>query len=98
MCENNNIDNKNFLRDQADKVQSFNFIDIATKELRQIFQVVCKELADLPLFILDFILEVTQIPVKENQLALMRSSFFEDLCFLDNELSKEEVLEEKGFF
>ena len=76
LCENNNITNKNFLREQPEKKVSFNFIELATKELRQIFQVLEKNLADLPIFILDFILEVTQIPIKENQKTLMRSTFF----------------------
>lgn len=38
----------------------------------------------MPLFLLDFILEVTQVPIYENQTALMNSTFFEDLCQLKN--------------
>jgi hypothetical protein len=42
--------------------------------------VLCGKLAEVPGFILDFLLEVTQIPVKANQASLMTSPFFEDLC------------------
>lgn len=42
----------------------------------------------MPPYILDFILEVTQIPVKLNQDALIKSSFFEDVCLLANEVEK----------
>jgi hypothetical protein len=43
----------------------------------------CGEIINVPIFLLDFILEVTQIPIKENQEALMRSTFFEDLCQME---------------
>jgi hypothetical protein len=48
------------------------------------FDVMCKEIIEIPIFILDFILEVTQIPIQPNQIVLMRSTFFEDLCQMDN--------------
>lgn len=35
--------------------------------------------------------------MKLNQDALIRSSFFEDVCLLSNCLSKEEELKERGF-
>lgn len=47
------------------------------------FEIMCKDIIEIPIFILDFILEVTQIPVTENQLVLMRSNFFEDLCQME---------------
>jgi len=49
------------------------------------------------MFLLDFILEVTQIPVFENQKALMNLSFFEDVCALFNTFSKKENVSLKGF-
>lgn len=49
------------------------------------------------MFLLDFILEVTQIPVYENQKALMNLSFFEDVCALQNTFSKPEIVSMKGF-
>lgn len=67
LCENNNIEGKNWIRFQPDKVRQSNFINVATKELRNLFQVMNKEIAPVPMFLLDFLLEVTQIPVKPNQ-------------------------------
>lgn len=50
----------------------------------------------MPIFILDFILEVTQIPVKLNQDALIKSSFLEDVCSLADFKNKEEELVLRG--
>ena len=52
------------------------------------FKVFCNETMEIPIFIMDFINEVTQIPVMENQGVLMRSTFFEDLCQMEESLSK----------
>lgn len=49
------------------------------------------------MFLLDFILEVTQIPVKANQDSLMTLSFFEDVCALQSTFSKPENVSLKGF-
>ena len=97
LCENNNKDGKNFIRKQPDKGKQFNFIDITTKELRNLFQIFCYEIKEVPLFLLDFILEVTQVPIYENQKALMSSTFFEDLCQLKNFFSKDKRFEERSF-
>ena len=67
MCENNNIEGKNWIRNQPEKVRKANFINVATKELRNLFQALNKDIAPVPMFLLDFLLEVTQIPVKQNQ-------------------------------
>ena len=49
-------------------------------------------------FLLDFIAEVTQIPVKANQDALMSLTFFEDVCLLHKNLfKKSELMSMKGF-
>lgn len=84
LCESNNKEGKHFIRAQPGKARQFNFIDITTKELRNLFQIFCYEIKIVPLFLLDFLLEVTQIPIYENQVALMNSTFFEDLCQLKN--------------
>ena len=55
------------------------------------------DIADVPMFLLDFLLEVTQIPVKANQEALMSLTFFEDLCQMENFFSKEGNIEKRGF-
>lgn len=49
------------------------------------------------MFLLDFILEVTQIPVKANQDALMNLTFFEDVCGLQNYFSKPDNISLRGF-
>lgn len=67
LCENNNIEGKNWIRQQENKVRQANFINVTTKELRNLFQVMNKEISPVPMFLLDFLLEVTQIPVKPNQ-------------------------------
>lgn len=41
LCENNNKESKNFIRDQPDNSIKFNFIEITTKELRSLFQIYC---------------------------------------------------------
>lgn len=88
MCENNNMENKELIREQMKegekKLNSIDFIQVATNELRKMFSIMCKEVLEIPIFILDFILEVTQIPVTNNQIVLMRSTFFEDLCQMEN--------------
>jgi len=49
------------------------------------------------MFLLDFVLEVTQIPVKLNQEALMNCTFFEDVCALKNYFSKPDNISIRGF-
>lgn len=44
----------------------------------------CRTIQDVPPFLLDFLIEVTQIPVKKNQEALTNSSFFEDVCQMNS--------------
>lgn len=58
-----------------------------------------KEIAPVPMFLLDFLLEVTQIPVKQNQEALISLTFFEDLCQMEAFFSKEEGINvsKRGF-
>lgn len=88
LCENNNIEGKNFIRAQPNGVKTFNFIEIASKEIRNLFLSLNTEICNVAMFLLDFILEVTQIPVKANQDALMKLSFFEDVCGLEHTFSK----------
>lgn len=97
LCENNNKEGKNFIRAQPGKAVEFNFIELSTKELRNLFAIFCLEIKEVPLFLLDFLLEVTQIPIYENQKALMVSTFFEDLCQLKASFKSEKVLMERGF-
>lgn len=43
---------------------------------------------EIPSYLIGFLNEVTQIPVKENQQELMNSTFFEDLNQMQNRLAK----------
>lgn len=97
LCENNNKEGKNFIRVQPGKAKQYNFIDITTKELRNLFHIFCSDIQEVPLFLLDFILEVTQIPIYENQQALISSTFFEDLCQLKNSFANEQTIIDRGF-
>jgi len=62
-----------------------------------LFHIFCSDIEEVPLFLLDFILEVTQIPIYENQQALMSSTFFEDLCQLRDSFVEEKVVFDRGF-
>ena len=44
---------------------------------------------EIPLNLLDFINEVTQLPCVENQITLCKSSYFEDVCFMETSMTKE---------
>lgn len=53
-----------FIRDQKNPSNNFDFIKIAAKEIWNIFQFSINEICPASMFLLDFFLEVTQIPVK----------------------------------
>ena len=97
LCENNNTENQNYIRDQPKKMNNINFITAATNELRNMFSAYSKSIRTVPLNLMDFLSEVTQIPAKENQKALVESSFFEDLCQMSDELSQPEKVASRGF-
>ena len=97
LCENSNIEGKNFIRTQPSGVKQFDFIAIAAKEVRNLFGALNEEICGVTMFLLEFILEVTMIPVFENQKALMNLSFFEDVCALQNTFSKPDNVSMKGF-
>lgn len=98
LCENNNIEGKNFIRDQKNDLKNYDFIKIAAKEIRNIFLFLTPDISPVSMFLLDFVLEVTQIPVKANQDALMNLTFFEDVCMLHNTFfNKPDVVSMKGF-
>ncbi len=65
--------------------------------MRNLFHIFCSDIEEVPLFLLDFILEVTQIPIYENQQALMSSTFFEDLCQLRQSFIPDKVVMDRGF-
>lgn len=91
------MDGKNFIREQPkSKVRKSNFINIATKELRNLFTDFCHDIQEIPMFLIEFILEVTQMPVRTNQEVLMNLTFFEDLCTLQKTYRDDKKLMERN--
>ncbi|CAD8078308.1 unnamed protein product [Paramecium sonneborni] len=102
LCENNNVKMKNFIRQQIDpdlnpKIGSINFIELATSQLRVFCKAFNSKISEVPIYILDFILEVVQVPCLENQITLCKTTFFEDVCYLVQQLSIRQNQEQRGF-
>ena len=62
---------KNFIRQQVDrdnnpKIGTINFIELATSQLRVFCKAINKNIINTPIYILDFIVEVVQVPCLEN--------------------------------
>jgi inositol 1,4,5-triphosphate receptor type 1/inositol 1,4,5-triphosphate receptor type 3 len=51
----------------------------------------------IPQTLLDFISEITQLPCIDNQVAFMKSTFFEDLSYLADYFLNEENLDTRKF-
>ncbi|CAK78094.1 unnamed protein product (macronuclear) [Paramecium tetraurelia] len=101
LCENNNVQMKNFIRQQIDpdlnpKIGSINFIELATSQLRVFCKAFNSKISEVPIYILDFILEVVQVPCLENQITLCKTTFFEDVCYLVQQLSIRQNQEQRG--
>lgn len=81
---------KNFLLTQTDesgvkKNKTINFIETTTLLLRKFFKIINYNMSQFKIAqLLDFINECTQIPCKENQKALTKSSYFEDVCYMSS--------------
>lgn len=87
LCEGNNSEMKNYIRGQVDadgkiKTANFDFIEITNVELRRLFKILDNELVELPLSLIDFLNEVTQLPCIQNQITLCKGTFFEDVCLV----------------
>lgn len=86
-AESNNQDMKKFLTEQINddgskKRNSINFIDEACLLLKKLFKVMNHKLVMLPKNLLDFIGEITQVPILVNQKLFIKSTFFEDLSYM----------------
>lgn len=62
---------KNFIRQQTDidenqKINSINFIEFTTNQLRIFLKIMNKAITLIPSFMLDFLIEVIQLPCLEN--------------------------------
>lgn len=64
-------------------------IEVATFQIRGLFKIMNRNIAKIPLNVLDFINEINQIPCSLNQKTLCRTTFFEDFCYMANFLSDE---------
>ena len=78
---------KRFLSSQTNedgnvKPNSINFIEEACILLKKIFKIMNNKLVMIPNNLLAFIVEVTQVPVLENQTSFMKSTFFEDISYM----------------
>ena len=102
MCENGNNKMKDFLLVQTNtngdrKTNVVNFIETTSFLLRKIFKVMNVKLVGIPATLLDFISEITQLPCINNQIAFMKSTFFEDLSYLADYFVNEDNLKQRKF-
>jgi hypothetical protein len=78
---------KRFIRQQTDeddsiKLNSINFIEFTIMQLRLFLKILSKAVIQIPSFILDFIIEIIQLPCVENQRTLCKTTFFEDASYM----------------
>lgn len=103
LCENNNIQMKNFLLVQVNengskKNKTINFIETTTILLRKFFKIMNRMMCKFRLSaLLDFMNETTQIPCLDNQIALTKSSYFEDVCYMSSFFASQDNLEKRLF-
>lgn len=95
LCEGNN-EIKNFIREQTTndeekkvKNESVNFISLGVYEIKRMFLKFNIKNVKVPFSIINFIIEVTQIPCISNQLFLCESSFFHDFANLEAEIENQ---------
>lgn len=102
-CENNNVDMKKFLLVQIDesgvkKAKTINFIETTTLLLRKFFKIMNRNMSGFKLtLLLDFVNECTQIPCSDNQKALTKSSYFEDVCYMSSFFASHDNLKARLF-
>ena len=68
--------------DDGAKTNTINFIEETCLLLKKILKLMNDKLVKLPNNILAFIGEITQLPILDNQISLLKSTFFEDLSFM----------------
>ena len=64
------------------KANTINFIVEACNLLKKLFKIMNSKLVMIPNNILAFIGEITQVPIFENQVAFIKSTFFEDISYM----------------
>jgi hypothetical protein len=78
--------------DGLERANSINFIEKTTLLLRRFFKIMNVNILGIPLFLLDFVNEVTQLPCVDNQVTFCKSTFLEDLCFMETFMTKEKQI------
>lgn len=78
---------KDFILEQTNedgqkKDSSIDFILTTTNLLRSIFKSMNNKLVSIPKSLLDFLTETTQTPCIKNQIALLKSTFYEDVSYM----------------
>lgn len=68
--------------DNNKKENSVNFIEEACLLLRKFFKIMNNKVVTIPEYLLAFIGEITQLPCLDNQISLLKSTFFEDISYL----------------
>jgi inositol 1,4,5-triphosphate receptor type 1/inositol 1,4,5-triphosphate receptor type 3 len=101
-CENNNISMKKFLStqinpDENKKTNSVNFIEEACLLLRKFFKIINNKIVNIPIYLLAFIAEITQLPCLDNQISLMKSTFFEDISYLASSFEESKNKKQRVF-
>jgi len=64
------------------KLNSINFIEFTIMQLRLFLKILSKAVIQIPSFILDFIIEIIQLPCVDNQRTLCKTTFFEDASYM----------------
>ena len=89
LCENDNRDFKLLMRKQMSpngkkKHNSINFIKMSNKILRTFLKIFNFDIIDIPMNLMDFVIDISQVPVLENQVVIANSTFIEDVCALNH--------------
>lgn len=61
---------------------SINFIEFTSVQLRVYLKIMSKAIITIPSAIMDFIIEIIQLPCIENQRTLCHTTFFEDVSHM----------------
>ncbi|KAM3147677.1 hypothetical protein pb186bvf_000005 [Paramecium bursaria] len=92
LCENNNKEMKKFLLQQVDyngkpKLNSINFIEFTSAQLRIYMRILSRAIIIIPSSIMDFLIEIIQLPCVDNQINLCHTTFFEDVSHMSKVMS-----------
>lgn len=88
---------KTYCEGETVKTNYINFVSEACLLLRKLFKIMSSKIVSIPPSILDFINEVTQIPCLENQVSMVKSTFFEDISYMAGFFESKENIEQRKF-